>query len=495
MTDSLFIAVDLGAGSGRIFLADFGPDKLSLEEIRRFFYPPTVKNGHLRWDFELIIREIRDGLKQAGCRASEIGLPVQSIGIDSWAVDYGLLDKNGDLIDDPVCYRDDRTSGTMEQVFGLVSRRSIFERTGIQFQNFNTLFQLLSESECLSQAGKMLLLPDLINYFLTGAIASEFTNATTTQLVNSQSGNWDNELIEKLNIPKAILPEIIPAGSDVGNLRPKIAEEVGLRDVHVVVPATHDTASAVAAAPLSVEWAYISSGTWSLIGVETNETIINNDVQRQNFTNEGGVFGTNRFLKNVMGLWILECCRKEWNHRGIQIEYEDIVKKVSCRTGFQVFIYPDDPRFLNPQSMLDAIKQQLRETSQSVDDDPISIAKTIFDSLALRYASVLRSIEKLSNRKLKGMYILGGGGRNLYLNQMTANASGLQVRAGLYEATVIGNAMVQAITAGRFGSLAEARQYIVDNIEFAEFVPQFSPELADAFGCYADIEDRFVVAH
>ena len=422
MQSPMFIAVDLGAGSGRVFLAGVGTDELELEEIRRFHYPPRTKSGHLRWDFRLIFDEIKAGLKQAARRSKEMGRPIHSIGIDSWAVDYGLLDEDGVPIDDPVCYRDDRTNGATEKVFERIPRHSIFEKTGIQFQNFNTLYQLWSEGKNAERASKLLLLPDLINFFLTGTIA-EFTNATTTQMVNTFTGTWDIDLLDRLDIPARILPNIIPAGSDLGQLKPTIAAETDLTEACVIATATHDTASAVAAAPLSSGWAYISSGTWSLIGVENEKALISEAVERQNFTNEGGVYGTTRFLKNVMGLWIFESCRREWKDRGIELAYEAIVNKVSSLRGFAALIFPDDERFLNPPSMLDTFKQQLSETGQKFDDEPTAIAKMIFDSLAFRYASVLRSIESLTGKKLTGLQILGGGGRNRYLNQMTANAS------------------------------------------------------------------------
>ena len=494
MLDPLFIAVDLGAGSGRVFLAGLAPDELLLEEVHRFRYPPRTKNGRLRWDLELIFNEIKTGLKQATDRANDLGRQIRSIGVDSWAVDYGLLDADDRLIDDPVCYRDDRTVGAMQRVFAKVPRAEIFERTGIQFQNFNTLFRLWSEREDLERTSRLLLLPDLINYFLTGTMAAEFTNATTTQMVNASTRRWDSDLLDELKIPTRILPKIIEPGSDLGRLKPNLANEVGLPDAHVIAPGTHDTASAVAAAPIPPEWAYISSGTWSLIGVEIDQPLINGDVERLNFTNEGGIYDTTRLLKNVMGLWIFESCRREWNDRGIDVEYETIVDEVSLRDGFAALIFPDDPRFLNPASMLDALKQQLRETGQQIDEDPISISKIIFDSLAFRYASVLHSIGSLTGRTLEGVQILGGGGRNRYLNQMTANATRLAVKAGLYEATVLGNVLVQAITAGRFASIAEARHHVAQNIDFTELSPTRPQGLDDAAARYNGIEALFTNA-
>ena len=491
MASPLYIAVDLGAGSGRVFLVGVGPGELLLEEIHRFQYPPIEESGHLRWDFLRIFDEVKAGLRKAGSRARELGCRVQSLGIDSWAVDYGLLNDNGDLIANPVCYRDHRTKGVMERVFGKVPRSQVFERTGVQFLNFNTLFQLYSEGETIEKADKLLLLPDLVNFFFTGKARAEYTNATTTQMVNAVTGSWDLDLLGRLELPARLLPEIVPAGTDLGRLKPEIAGELQLLDVRVVAPATHDTASAVAATPLAENWAYISSGTWSLIGIE-RETLINAEVARQNFTNEGGVYGTNRFLKNVMGLWIFESCRREWNAAGIDIEYDSILREVDTAKGFQAFIFPDDERLLNPPRMLDAIGHQLRETDQEFDSKPVAISKIIFDSLALRYASVLRTIESLTARKLEGIQILGGGGRNRYLNQMTANTSGLTVRAGLTEATVVGNVLVQAIAAGQFTSLANARQHVSENFEFEEFLPERSAELNEAVGRYSKIEARFI---
>jgi rhamnulokinase len=492
MTSPLFIAVDLGAGSGRVFLAGIGREELLLEEIRRFQYPPRIKDGNLRWDFWYIFEEIKSGLRQAAARSNELGRDIQSIGIDSWAVDYGLIDSNGDLISDPVSYRDRRTATAMSEVFERVPSRTIFERTGIQFQSFNTVYQLWSEREKLGNASKMLLLPDLINFFLTGRAGTEFTNATTTQMVNASSGTWDANLLERLGLPAQILTDVIPAGTDLGKLKPEIAVELGMPGVHVIATATHDTASAVAAAPITQDWAYISSGTWSLIGVERDKVLINCEAERQNFTNEGGACQTFRFLKNVMGLWILERCRNEWKERGVDVTYDALISGLSEYDGFTTFIYPDDDRFLNPPSMIGAMREQSKETGQEFDGSPVVMAKIIFDSLAFRYASVLKSIESITGRRINAVQILGGGGRNSYLNQMTANASGLKVRAGLPEATVVGNVLVQSISAGRFGSLSEARSHVAENFTFQEFLPESTPEITKGALRYAEIENHFL---
>ena len=491
-TDHCFVAVDLGAGSGRVFLCELG-ERLALEEIHRFAYPPREQNGHLRWDFGLIFEQIKKGLKSAAARARELNKKIYSLGVDSWAVDYGLIDAQGKLIADPVCYRDSRTAKAMEKVFQKVPRAEIFDKTGIQFLNFNTLFQLSEEDGNLGKADKLLLLPDLINYFLTGKAFAEYTNATTTQYLNARTKNWDGELFEKLNLPPRLLPAIIPAGTVLGFLKGELAAELDLEDVRVVAPATHDTGSAVVGAPLEANQAYISSGTWSLVGVELDEPLINEEVARFNFTNEGGAYRTIRFLKNVMGLWIFESCRREWQARGMSLEYDDLLRRVESVGDFEGFIYPDDERFLNPPRMVGAIVEQLDETEQGlVDEAPVVVAKIILDSLAFRYASVLRTIEKLTGKSIDVVQIVGGGGRNRYLNQMTANACGKTVIAGLSEATVTGNALVQAISAGRFQNLSEARRFIRENTAFEKFVPQQSAELERAAKIYARIEAKFI---
>ncbi|MEZ5426831.1 MAG: rhamnulokinase family protein [Pyrinomonadaceae bacterium] len=492
INENVYIAVDLGAGSGRVFLCEPGEAEFLLEEIHRFTYPPREESGHLRWDFLKIFAEIKTGLKKAARRAQTLNRKIHSIGVDSWAVDYGLLDERGNLLADPVCYRDSRTDGAMEKIFAAVPRPEIFERTGIQFLNFNTIFQFSSEGETLEKADRLLLLPDLINYFLTGTAAAEYTNATTTQLVNAETGNWDFELLEKLNLPKNILPGIVPAGTDLGFLKPDVAAELNLEDVRLVAPATHDTGSAVAGAPLEENWAYISSGTWSLVGVERDRVLIGDEVARENFTNEGGVFGTIRFLKNVMGLWIFESCRKEWQKMGFPADYETLLEGVGAIEEFCGFIFPDDPRFLNPPDMLAAIAGQLKESGQRFEKDPVFITKIILDSLAFRYASVIAAIEKLTDGRIAGIQIIGGGGRNDYLNRMTATASGKPVKAGLVEATVTGNCLVQAIVAGRFADLPEARRYVAENVHLNNFAPLVSEKTEAARGDYARIERGFL---
>lgn len=494
MNQPLCIAVDLGAGSGRVFLVGMSQSELLLEEVHRFEYSPALRDGHLRWNGHAIFSNVKTGLRQAGERARQLGRPVSSVGVDSWGVDYALIDGDGQPCEDPICYRDRRTQGAMERVFERVPRDEIFSRTGIQFLPFNTLFQLQAhmESGLPRNAARLLLIPDLIHFLLTGREVTEYTNATTTQMVNAQTGEWDKDLLASLNLPQHLLAEIVPAGADLGALKSSLAKEVGLSGVRVVAPATHDTGSAVAGAPLEPGFAYISSGTWSLVGVERDSPLIDSLVCRRNFTNEGGPFGTFRFLKNVMGLWILESCRKEWRERGMNVDYGDLLSQVAACEDAPALIFPDDPRFFSPASMLEALSQHLNDTGERVPASAPALTKMILDSLAFRYASVLKSIESLTGQRVHGVHLVGGGCRNDYLNQMTANATGLPVWAGPVEATVTGNALVQAIACGQFRSLSEGRAHVARNVQLRKFMPQRTTACVEASRRYAAIEARWV---
>ncbi len=489
---AMYVAVDLGAGSGRVFLAGIGRGELTLEEVRRFTYPPRRLAGHLRWDARRIFDEVTAGLRQAGVRARELGRPVESIGVDSWGVDYGLLGADGRLVEDPVCYRDERTTGMMEAVFARVPRAEIFVRTGIQFLPLNTLFQLVAHvREGLPAAAtRLLLVPDLVNAFLTGVAQTEFTNATTTQLLNAATGTWDEQIVETLGLPASFLTAIVPAGTVVGPLRGEIRAQTGL-ECGVVAPATHDTGSAVAGTSLEPGWAFISSGTWSLVGVERTGPLINPAVARQNFTNEGGVNNTTRFLKNIAGLWLLEACRKEWQATGRACDYDELLREAAEFDESAGLVFPDDPRFLNPPSMVEALSQQLKETGQRPSVEPPVLTRIILDSLALRYASALRTIESLTGSPIEGVRIVGGGSRNGYLNQATANATGKPVVAGPVEATVIGNALVQAVSAGRFESLAAGRAHVAARVQSRAFEPRPHAAWEQQKERYAAIEARY----
>jgi len=494
MNDALFIAVDLGAGSGRVFLCGLGPDELLLEETRRFHYPPREREGHLRWDFPKILKEIRTGICNAGERARGLGQRVRSIGVASWGVDYGLVDGAGKLLEEPICYRDSRTQGVMDKVFNCITKQDLFTRTGLQLMPFNTLFQLYAHAleGIPREANKLVLVPDLVNLSLTGRAVTEYTNATTTQMINATSRTWDTELLNRLDLPATLLPEIISAGEVVGPLCSVEAEKLGFDNVQVLAPATHDTGSAVVGTPLEEGWAFISSGTWSLVGVERDSVLINSQVFDHNFTNEGGAFGTIRFLKNVMGLWILESCRREWRGREVDADYDALLARVSEIDEYPALIFPDDERFFKPASMLDALTEQLSESNQAVSSDPITITKIVLDSLAFRYASVLKTIEFLTGQRIRGVQIVGGGSRNDYLNQMTANSANLPVAAGPVEATVIGNVLVQGIASRRFSSLRKGRQYVASKVKAKRFTPCVSDALVEARSRYDQIEARYV---
>jgi rhamnulokinase len=492
MDDALYLAVDLGAGSGRVFLAGIGTGEWRFEEVRRFQYPPTDRAGHLRWDFETIVSEVLTGLRAASWRAHVLGRPVASIGVDSWGVDYGLIDGSGELVEPPVCYRDHRTDGMMDAVFARVPRAEVVERTGIQCLPLNTLYQLYAHARegIPQQASKLLLIPDLLHRVFTHHPVVEYTNASTTQLVNTRTGEWDLSLAQRLDLPMRLFPEIVPAGTDLGPLVPALARDLGLTTTQVVAPATHDTASAVVGTPLRSGWAYISSGTWSLVGVERDDVLVNADVVRHNFTNEGGAFDTVRFLKNVMGLWILESCRKEWRAAGLDLAYDALLAEVAALPESPGVIFPDDPRFFSPSSMLSAVEAQLRETGQSVPATPAGIARVVLDSLAWRYASVIAMIDAITHTRTAGVHIVGGGSLNAYLNQATANATGLPVLAGPVEATVIGNTIVQAIARGRFPSLEAARAHTAAHVPLREYAP-VSGRSFDAIGRrYQDLAVR-----
>jgi rhamnulokinase len=490
--DDSFVAVDLGAGSGRLVVGSFGSEGLMTTEVHRFKHPMERVDGHLRWDPHLIFDQIQLGLAEAASAARAIDAPIRSVGVDTWGVDYGLLDASGELVERPVCYRDERTQGAMEAVFRVVPRAEIFERTGLQFLALNTLFQLFVHARdgLHPRAERLLMIPDLFHHFLGGRACSEYTDASTTQLLDVRTRTWDVDLLARLGIPSHLMPEIVEAGTDLGPLRADIQSEPGLAGARIVAPGTHDTACAVAGTPLSDGWAYISSGTWSLVGVERRDPLVGPAVAAANFTNEGGVFGTIRFLKNTMGLWILECCRKEWSERADATDYDTLLARVAALPETPAVLYPDDGRFFNPASMTEAIASFLGETDQTAPRDPVTIARVILDSLALRYVSLIGTIETLTGQRVRGIHIVGGGSQNAYLNQATADATGLPVKAGPVEATALGNLLVQAIARGRFSSLQEARAYVARHVAPKEFVPRRGA-FAGLSERYAAIEERF----
>ena len=489
----LHVAIDLGAGSGRAMLGRVDGDGVVLEEIHRFHYAPVASAGRLRWPFERIVEGIKQGMQLAQAAAARAGRSVHSAAVDSWGVDYGLLDAGGRLLEGPVSYRDHRTDGAIERVLRKVPRGEIFQRTGIQFLQFNTLFQLHEHvREGLPRgARRLLLVPDLCHHALCGSTATEYTNASTTQLLDVRTHRWADDLFSRLGLPRELMSDPVPPGTLLGELRPALQKELGLGPVRVLAPATHDTASAVAGCPLVPGWAYVSSGTWSLVGVELAGPLVNDDVARANFTNEGGVGGTVRFLKNVMGLWILDSCRHEWEERRLSADLDELLTAAAAIERPPGLVYPDHPRFFNPQSMTGEVQAALAETGQGVPDDPVRLTRVVLDSLALRYASVVRTVERLTGAAIPGIHIVGGGGQNDYLNQATADASGRPVLAGPAEATATGNLLVQALASGRLASLAEGRQRVFASTRPRRYEPRASPAWAEAAERYREIEGRY----
>lgn len=489
-TRSFHLAIDLGAGSGRAVLGGLGAAGLTLRETHRFHYAPRRADGHLRWDFGRLLEGVREGIRRARSAATEDGGRLDSVGVDSWAVDYGLLDAGGDLLEEPICYRDGRTEGVMEEVCARLGREDIFGRTGIQFLPFNTMYQLVAHARegWPARAARLLMIPDLCHHELCGAVVGERTNASTTQLLRSDDGRWDETLFARLDLPLALMPRVVPAGTELGILSARRQSELGVGALRVVAPATHDTGSAVAGTPLEPGWAYISSGTWSLVGVERDAPLVGDAVARANFTNESGAFGTVRFLKNVMGLWILESCNREWEAAGRGQDLAELPSRVAAVPGLAGLVFPDHPRFFNPSSMTAELKASLVETGQTAPEDPVLLAKVVLDSLALRYASVLETIEDLTGREVPGIHIVGGGSLNVYLDQATADASGRPVLAGPVEATAAGNVLVQAIARGELASLAEGRRLLARGVPPRRFEPRRRPDWAEAVQRYREIE-------
>jgi rhamnulokinase len=491
-TAAFHLAIDLGAGGGRAILGHLDASGLALHEAHRFHYPPRRVGGHLRWEMDRLLDGVRDGIRRAQSVAAALGGRLESVGVDSWGVDYGLIDAGGRLLEDPVCYRDERTEGVMDRVWTCVPRAEIFARTGIQHLAINTLYQLaVHVREGLpARAFRLLLIPDLCHHMLCGSCVTERTNASTSQLLRADGDRWDETLFERLGLPRALMPEVVPAGTELGTLLSGLQTELGVGALRVIAPATHDTGSAVAGTPLEPGWAYISSGTWLLVGVERDAPLVTDAVARANFTNEGGVFGTIRFLKNVTGLWMLEACRREWEAAGQRHEHSALLQRVGAVTGVVGLVLPDHPRFFNPASMTAELRASLTETGQPAPDDPVLLTKVILDSLALRCASVVDAIENLTGQEVRGLHIVGGGALNTYLNQAMADASGRPVLAGPVEATAAGNLLLQAIACGEIASLADARQLLKQSVRPQRFTPRQSRDWAEAARRFREIEPR-----
>ena len=460
-----FLAIDIGASGGRHILGTVANSRLQLEEIHRFKNGMTEKNGHLCWDAEKLFDEILTGL--AKCKT--IGKLPQSVGIDTWGVDFALLDKNGGTIGDITAYRDSRTNGMDKALDRYISEAELYAKTGIQKLPFNTVYQLLAlkmqNPGLLAQADGFLLMPEYFSFLLTGTRKHEYTNATTTGLVNARSRNWDFELIGRMGLPRHIFGEIAAPGTKLGRLLPHIRQRVGF-DCDVVFPCTHDTASAVVSVPTDESSIYLSSGTWSLMGVELEEPICTEDGRKANLTNEGGFGFKYRYLKNIMGLWIIQCIKAEYSDK---YSFEELCNLARENSGFSSRIDVNDQRFLAPESMTDAIKSACIETGQPVPQTPGELAFCVYQSLADCYAKTATELETLTGKQFDKICIIGGGSQNTLLNELTAKACGKTVTAGPVEGTAVGNILVQMISAGQLSGVAEAKQLVQNSFDIETY--------------------------
>ena len=452
------LAIDLGAESGRVMAVHFDGSRLQLEEVYRFSNHALLVNGSLQWDILGLWREVQVGIGRSRGRPA-------SLAVDTWGVDFGLLDRNGNLIGNPVCYRDQRTEGMMDAVFERVAKADVFAQTGIQFMAINTLYQMMSlvGSPHLQIAERFLTVPDLLNFWLTGTQVCEFSNATTTQMLNPYSGHWATEMLDTLGIPTHIFPEVVQPGTHLGTFNA----------IPVLAPACHDTGSAVAGVPTETEnFAYISSGTWSLVGLEVMGPVVNQAALTINASNEGGVYGTFRLLKNVMGLWLLQQCRATWQKAGRAYSYAELVVLAESAKALQAIVDPNDDRFLPPGDHPAHIRDFCQQSGQLLPQTDAAIARCVFESLALAYRDVLLDLQALTGRTIEVIHVVGGGARNRLLNQLTADATGIPVLAGPTEATVIGNALVQLISLGELAHLKEGRQLVANSYRLERFEPQ-----------------------
>jgi rhamnulokinase len=480
-----FLAIDLGAESGRAMLGRID-ERLTLDEIHRFSNGPVRVANHIHWDVLRLWAEIQNGLRIA---AGNDDSSLAGIGVDTWGVDFGLLDASDRLMGNPYHYRDARTNGMIEAVSEVVPLQEIYNQTGIQFMQLNTLFQLFAmrheNDPALQSAGTFLTMPDLLNFWLTGSKVNEFTDATTTQCYNPREKRWASELLAALNIPQHIFGQIVPPGTVLEQLRPSVAEDASCERIPVIAVGSHDTASAVAAVPaVGNDFIYISSGTWSLIGIESHEPIINANSLKYNLTNEGGVCDTIRFLKNIMGMWLLQESRRQWAKAGKNYSYDELTNLAAEAPALKSFVFVGDNRFLAPGDMVERIQGFCRETNQPVPATHAEVVRCILESLALEYRWSTEKLRELSGKALPVIHIIGGGSRNRLLNQFTADVTGCEVIAGPVEATAIGNILMQAIGLRHLSSLNEGRSLVRRSFDVLSFEPQTSPAWDEAYNRY-----------
>jgi rhamnulokinase len=467
------LAFDFGASSGRAILSKFDGENIELEEIYRFSNEPVRIGGHFYWDFLRLFHELKNGLKKASAK----GVKISSIGIDTWGVDYGLLDKDDNLLGVPFHYRDTRTDHILEEIEKVIPFERIYNSTGIQYIQFNTLYQLYADltqrPHILKEAKTLLFMPDLFSFFLTGSKYTEYSAASTAQMLNAAEKNWDYELLKQLSLPTDILQKVIMPGEITGRLTKEIQEEVGLGEVPVVAVGGHDTASAVAGAPLEGDnRVFLSSGTWSLLGMECKEPIINEASYRYNFTNEGGVCGTIRFLKNINGTWLLQQLRQSWSEHVEKISFPDIIEAAMNAKYKNYIIHPNDKKFMAPLNMAAAIEEYCVENGEGKPEGLGELAMAVYNGLVFEYMRAIKSLEEITGKEVETINIFGGGIQDEFLCQLTADATGKRVLAGPIEASAFGNVIVQLMAVGEIKSLEEARNIIRNSSEQREYMPK-----------------------
>lgn len=468
------LAFDFGASSGRAMLGTFDGTKIELQEIHRFSNDPVMVNGTLYWDVLRLFHEIKQGL----IKAKPFG-KIDSLGVDTWGVDFGLLDDRGDLLANPVHYRDTRTQGMMEEVFKRIPKQELYDRTGIQFIFFSSIFQFMSlklnRPDLLERAECALFMPDLFLYLLTGRRKAEYTIASTTQLMDPKQGDWAYDIIERLGLPRKLFCTLEDAGTSALPLSAELCEELGIEAIPTVAVTSHDTASAVVSVPAREEdFIYISSGTWSLMGIESDTPLINELSYRYNFTNEGGFGRKTRFLKNIMGLWLIQESRRQWIREGIEVSYADMEREALSCKPFQCLIDPDDLSLATPGNMPRRIRHLCEQTGQYVPQSMGEVVRCIYESLALKYRVTKEQIEEVSGRSYPVLHVVGGGTKDGLLSQFTANATNSKVVAGPIEATALGNMAVQLLGQGELNSLQDARRVIAASFDLKQYEPRDS---------------------
>lgn len=489
MKNYTFLAFDLGATSGRSVIGTLADGKIEIRELTRFPNGIVELHGKYYWNLMGLYQALKEGL--VAC--AKEGIVPDSIGIDTWGIDVVPLGEDGSILSLPRAYRDPYTEGAPEKYFERIPREEVYGKTGIQIMNMNTLYQLFAGVQegyaPYLNAKELLFIPDALIYMLTGKKVWEYTIGSTSQIMNPRTGDWNKDLLEAAGLKPDVLGKPILPGAVVGTLTDALANETLIGKVKVVAVAGHDTASAVAAVPsLDENFAYLSSGTWSLMGIETKEPVITPESYEMNFTNEGGVEGTTRFLKNICGMWILEQCRKEWKRAGKEYSYPQIVDMAIEAEPFKAFIFPDDATFANPPSMLQAIEDFCIRTGQTPPANDSQIIRCIFESLALRYRETIDMLEKVATFPIERLHVIGGGSKNALLNQLTANAIGKKVVAGPSEATAIGNVMIQAMAAGAVSSLKEMRSLIHKAVETEVYEPESAEVWEEAYQKYLNLK-------